>query len=205
VEIGGITQGISADLISVCHNCENIIGYEVEVSFNKSYIGERGFDEVHALLSKNGMRIYDMDQTYWKSRSGRHLAGQKGMLIYADALYLPDESKFTEWKIRLTEDQIVDRLSSILIICDAYNIHEYFLYALDFFDSEITNNFTKDILKINKQGWLSKIFGSNKIMILSSLLRDLSDVLQLGVERYSFTTHTMGNRSRNPRFKFLRR
>ena len=196
-------QGLSADLIENCGASANIVGIEAEVSFNNTYEGERGFDSVLKSARENGFRLYDLDLTHWKPLAAEQLSGHKGMLIYADALFLPDEGLLRQWSSELTDDASIEKLRSILLICSAYGIYDYFLHARSFFSATIQESFENEVSALFKRPRIAKYLGSSKIMILSSILRDLADLFQTGKHRSTFTTHSMGNRARNPRFRFL--
>jgi FkbM family methyltransferase len=198
-------QGISADLVNDCKNNKDIIGFELEISFNNSYKCEKDFSDVHLICKSLGLMLIDLDPTYWKPEAARNLSGMKGMLIYADALYLPDIKTLEQWSKELTKDDQLRKLASIWIICEGYKVYDYFFLALSFFDKLVSENFIEEINKAKKANLISRLLGAKKSMFISSFLRDLADIFQNSNNRFSYTMHNMGNRSRNPKLKILRK
>jgi FkbM family methyltransferase len=78
-------------------------GIEIECEFQQIYEGQPLFGAIDAFLNKFGFRVFDLRNVYWKRKTGRFLGGDKGQLIYVEALYFKDLENIPKHKIKVAK------------------------------------------------------------------------------------------------------
>ena len=91
-------------------------GVEVEAEFAPLYEGQPLFNEVDRFMRANGFEILDINRSYWKRHRGGACGGQRGQLVFGDALYLRPPEEFVE---RVT-DHPKAKIIKATLVCLAY-------------------------------------------------------------------------------------
>lgn len=65
-----------------------VVGLELEVEFAPLYSGQPLFGDVDSYARREGFELYDLRRTYWKRKESAGATGEKGQLVFGDALYL---------------------------------------------------------------------------------------------------------------------
>lgn len=105
----------------------SVISLEVEVEFAPLYQGQPLFGDVERYLTAHGFCLLDLRPYYWKRKSGQHIGGPKGQLVFADALYVRELSSFAELLASLASD--ADRRAKVLHLMSVCVIYGYLDYA----------------------------------------------------------------------------
>lgn len=201
-------QGCTYDIISTLDfdsHFINLLGMQVEASFICSYVGERSFSEINQLLINRGYLLIDLDSTYWKPNLGKNFSGVKGVLIYADLLYLPSFDMIRKLLVNKSKGEQESYLLSLKIVCSCYGLKDYFNHAVLSSEEVIGKSICNKIcFKENKWGVFAFLSSISKSFFISSLLREIADLLHQSRGKYSFTTHSFCNRPRSYRLRWLR-
>ena len=67
---------------------DNVIGLEIEVEFSPLYRGQPLFGDVDSFVRGYGFELFDIKRYFWKRKDAVDTVGQKGQLVFGDALYL---------------------------------------------------------------------------------------------------------------------
>jgi len=149
------TQGSELSILKGADNIlkNEIFGLEIEVEFSPLYENQPLFSDVDKFLRKYDFQLFDLKHYYWKRKAGQTYGGNKGQLIFADALYFRDLNKFN---ISISSGQ--DNTWKKTKVLRAFSIcfmYGYFDYAFEIFTSN-ENLFTYEEIII-----LQKYFDKN--------------------------------------------
>ena len=53
-------------------------------------LGQKLFPDVHGLLVQSGLRLFDLQRSFWKRNATGEFPSEKGRLLFANALYLKE-------------------------------------------------------------------------------------------------------------------
>jgi FkbM family methyltransferase len=106
-------------------------GVEVEAEFASLYEGQPLFNEVDRFMRANGFEILDINRSYWKRHRGGACGGQRGQLVFGDALYLRSPEQFVKHDTDHTKAKIV----KATIVCLVYG---YLDVAVAIWDRALT-------------------------------------------------------------------
>ncbi len=71
-----------------------MFGVEVEVEFSPVYLNQPLFADVDVFMRNHGFQLFDLAPCFWKRKIGKDLGGERGQIIFANALYLKDSEVF---------------------------------------------------------------------------------------------------------------
>ena len=127
------TQGSELSILEGAEHTlrSSVIGLEVEVEFAPLYQGQPLFVDVERFLTASGFCLLDLRPYYWKRKSGQHIGGPKGQLVFADALYVRDLPSLAALLTGLAND--ADRRAKVLHLMSVCVIYGYLDYALTAF------------------------------------------------------------------------
>lgn len=93
-------QGAELDVLKGSEKTlETVVGVECEVEFSSIYLNQPLFCDVDKFLCEKEFILFDLDvYRYFRTKKIQ----SKGQVLYADALYLKDESKIEKSKINKT-------------------------------------------------------------------------------------------------------
>lgn len=133
---------------------KSVFGIEIEIEFMPIYKNQPLFDEVNDFLRKRGFELWDFEPVYWKRKIGKNLAGAKGQIIYANALYFKGEKQFSENAAKIGGSEF--KKSKILRAISVCLLYGYLDYALTICES------SKNILGEEDYGFISKYINKFK-------------------------------------------
>jgi FkbM family methyltransferase len=109
-----------------------VCGLELEVEFCPIYEEQPLFADVDRHVSALGFRLFDLKPTYWKREAGRTAGGEKGQMVFADALYLRDFSVLRNALEGSAGDRkALSKVYRYLGVCAVYGYHDYALDILE--------------------------------------------------------------------------
>ena len=106
-------------------------GVEVEAEFAPLYEGQPLFNEVDRFMRANGFEILDINRSYWKRHRGGACGGQRGQLVFGDALYLRSPEQF----VKHDTDHAKAKIVKATIVCLVYG---YLDVAVAIWDQALT-------------------------------------------------------------------
>ncbi|GMV21710.1 MAG: hypothetical protein AMXMBFR57_16590 [Acidimicrobiia bacterium] len=112
-------------LCGASESLRSVIGLEVEVELAPMYEGEPLFGEVDAHLRRAGFDLVDLRPTYWRRKAAQRVAGTRGQLIFADALYMVSPEALAEHLAQSDEGDVLQACASTLAICAVYGLADW--------------------------------------------------------------------------------
>ena len=109
-----------------------VFGVEVEVEFSSVYRNQPLFADVDAFMRSCGFQLFDLAPCFWKRKRGKDLGGERGQIIYANALYLKESKTFLASLDILLDNRA--RISKIVRAVSICLLHGYADYALEVAD-----------------------------------------------------------------------
>jgi len=156
------TQGSELSILEGANNIlkNSVFGLEIEVEFSEIYKNQPLFSEIDNFIRKFGFQLFDLKPYYWKRKAGQEYGGNKGQLIFADALYFRNIDKFNS-SICFNQDDTWKKTKVLraVSICILYG---YLDYALEIFNSN-THLFIHEESKAFKNHIESNITFSHKL------------------------------------------
>jgi len=132
-------QGAELDILNGGESflSQNILGIEVEVEFHSMYKKQALFSDVDIYIrNKLNLELQDIRKAYWKYPQGVNIGGNKGQLIFGDALYFRSPDKVIEMCNSLDADEARNKLQ---IACSIGIVYGYLDYSLNLL-SRLKNN-----------------------------------------------------------------
>ena len=195
------TQGCELDILKGGANFlkDHVLGLEVEVEFHPLYQGQPVFADIDLFVRGSvGLEIQDLRKTYWKYLEGVRVGGQKGKLIFGDALYFRSPNEVISWASRFSKKEASDK---IRMACLMGIIYGYLDYSLSILKQPNIHDF---VARDAVCGWISFISnygrslryrgpGSSK---LAGLFNMLYRIFQLEEGGWASAGHSLGMRKK---------
>lgn len=178
------TQGHELDILKGSgETLSNTFGLEIEVEFASIYEEQPLFNEVNSYILNYGFELFDLKRHYWKRKnSHREVDGQKGQLIFADALYFKSPERVCA-DPNLKEEDVIYACGIYLAYGYIDLIHEIInrainsnLFRLD--GKEYINELSK-ITKAHNFPFFSKLF-RRICLYLSKIFKIFGDDINIG-------------------------
>ena len=125
----------------------NAIGLEIEVEFAQQYKNQPLFNEVDTFVRENDFELFDIKRYFFKRKESINSGGQKGQLVFGDALYFKTPEQVLLMN-NITQEKIIRS------IC-AYLVYGYLDLAQTLFNNA------------NSKGLLAKEAHDKVVLILS--------------------------------------
>lgn len=94
----------------------NVLALEIEVEFNPIYQQQPLFSDVDSFLRPFGFELFDLRRYHWSRKALPTLRGNKGQLIFADALYFKSLAALESADSREDDLDRVKRFVAILLL-----------------------------------------------------------------------------------------
>ncbi len=107
-------------------------GVEVEAEFAPLYEGQPLLNELDRFMRANGFELLDINRSYWKRHRGGACGGQRGQLVFGDALYLRSPEQF----VKHITDHARAKIVKATLVCLAYG---YLDVAVAIWDQALTS------------------------------------------------------------------
>ena len=166
----------------------SVAGVEVEVELLSLYRGEPLFGEVDAFLRAAGFELIDLRPTYWRRRTTQHVAGTKGQIAFADALYFVRPEVLAE--------RAPDAALAAVAGASIYGLYDrVVLYAGD------REGPMGDLARLAaRPSTIGRIPEFRYRYLVGHLLKDAGDALLTSRRTWAVAEQHLGNRPRHPRF-----
>lgn len=92
----------------------NAIGLEIEVEFAQLYRNQPLFNQVDTFVRENDFELFDIRRYFWKRKGSINTGGQKGQLVFGDALYFKTPEQILLMN-NITQEKIIRSICVYLV------------------------------------------------------------------------------------------
>jgi FkbM family methyltransferase len=174
---------------------QEAVGFELEVEFTPMYNGEPLFGDVDQFLRQRGFELIDLRPTYWRREVARQVAGTRGQLIFADALYLLGPGPFARRVADLESRSAMQLCASALLVCDIYGIPDWstvYASSLEGVHPEGARLMWAHLERQRRSRWPRLPLG----YALGQWLKDIGDALIESRDTWAVAEQRLGNKPR---------
>ena len=183
------TQGYELSILKGCSSyLENVVGLEVEVKFEPTYIGQPLFSEVDNYVKENGFILVDLKKYYWKRKNNKNTGNSKGQIIFGDALYFKSPEQILS-SSNISQEKIIRTIYVYL----SYGYVDLSQVLLNNSKDELEERVYILLLSLLKKYEKERVISGNRVIRkFSFIFHKLSMLLEPGND-YSGTDRDLGN------------
>jgi len=176
---------------------KNLIGLEVEVEFSRMYEGQPLFRDIDRFVNEElSLSLWDLRGTYWRYKTPKYIGGgQKGQLIFADALYLMSIPNLLDFCTGLPTSEARHKVIS-LILCGA--VYGYYDYVYEILQEEAIHEIIGKESKQDIAESLMLLNPSRKFSVVNSINYALYKTFQRYNRMLKKSRNNLGSRNYGP-------
>jgi FkbM family methyltransferase len=174
------------------------IGLELETELVANYEGQPVFGDVDRYARDRGFELVDLRPTYWRRSAARAVAGTRGQVVFADALYLIPPRLLAARIAAAPGDEAVHLAASAVLVCEVYRLYDWIVA----YDSACTTpGEARELLKsaaaaAARTGGLARMPQFPGRLALGFWLKDLADKLIESSDTWAPAETRLGGRPR---------
>lgn len=175
-------------LQGAAHTLETVVALEIEVEFVSLYRGEALFADIDAHVRSLGFELVDLRPTYWRRAVAAEVAGTKGQLVFADALYF------------LRPDALAERgpdgVAPAIAAASVYGLYDRIVA----YGQDAVGEVASLATLARKGTFWSHLPGQRSRITAGHLAKDIGDALLTAKSVWAMADQGFGNGPRRPRF-----
>lgn len=168
----------------------NAIGLEIEVEFAQLYKDQPLFNQVDTFVRENDFELFDIKRYFWKRKGSIDTGGQKGQLVFGDALYFKTPEQVLLMN-NITQEKMIRSICAYLVYgyLDLAQTLFYDANSQGLLAKEVHDRVALILSKYEKRNTVPSFRGKGRIQ---RLFEKIGNVFNSG-GWYSGTDKSLGN------------